>query len=111
MASGRRDRRVQFQRAGETDDGFTTVKTTHVDYGNPVWASKTDIQDAERWRAGSVGATITTRFEINSSEFTRGLTPKDRLTCASVSYDISGIKETGGRRKHLEITASARADL
>lgn len=107
--SGRHlDRRVQFRRASLTDNGLEQVET-FADHGSPVWASKTDVSDGERWRAGGVGASITTRFVVRSSTFTRGLTPKDRLTCAGLEYDISGIKEIG-RLDRLEITASARVD-
>lgn len=110
MAIGNLDRRVQFLRADTSDDGFTEVEGDFVALGDPVWASKTDIKDDERWRAGEVGASITSRFVIHSSQFSRALTPKDRLQCDGVTYGVSGIKETGGRRKYLEITASARAD-
>ncbi len=110
MAAGKLDRRVQFLRAGTCDDGFAEIDRDFVSLGNPVWAERTDINDSERWRAGEVGAVITTRFIINSSQFSRGITPKDRLVCDGVTYEISGIKEAGGRRKRLEITAAARAD-
>lgn len=109
MIAGRLDRRVQFRRAAKSDDGFTSGKKTWGDHGSPVWAEKKDISDGERWRAGEVGASITTRFTVRSSTFTRDLTPKDRLTCDSIAYDIHGIKEIG-RRDRLEITASARVD-
>ena len=105
----RADRRVQFERYTATDDGFGQVQdwTAH---GSPVPAEKRDVSDAERWRAGEVQAHITTRFRVRWSEFTAGLTPKDRLVYEGRVYDISGIKELG-RRRTLEITAAARADL
>lgn len=106
--AGDLDRRVQFRRATLVDDGFQQVETWG-NHGNPVWASKTDVSDGERWRAGEVGASITTRFVVRSSTFTRDLTPKDRLICDGPEYDISGIKEIG-RRDRLEITASVRVD-
>lgn len=108
IAAGQLDRRVQFQRATLTDDGLSKVETW-ADHGSAVWASKSDIGDGERWRAGEVAAHITTRFRVRWSLFTAGITPKDRLTCEGREYDISGIKEIG-RREALEITAAARAD-
>jgi SPP1 family predicted phage head-tail adaptor len=107
--AGQLDRRVQFRRATLADDGYTTAAETWADLGAPVWASKADISDGERWRAGEVQAHITTRFRVRWSTFSAGITPKDRLVCAGVTYDISGIKEVG-RRELLEITAAARAD-
>lgn len=107
--AGELDRRVQFLRATLADDGYTTAAESWGDLGGPVWASKDDISDGERWRAGEVQAHITTRFRVRWSGFTAGITPKDRLVCGGVTYDISGIKEVG-RRDLLEITAAARAD-
>ena len=102
------NRRVQFRRASLSDDGFQQAETW-ADHGERIPADKTDVSDGERWRAGEGGASITTRFVVRSSTFTRDLTPKDRLICEGREYDISGIKEIG-RRDRLEITASARVD-
>lgn len=107
-SAGALDRRVQFRRATLTDDGFGMVETW-ADHGSLIPASRADVSDGERWRAGEVGASITTRFVIRSSEFSRAITAKDRLICEGREYDISGIKEIG-RRDRLEITAAARAD-
>ena len=103
------DRRVQFLRASLTDDGFGQVEVFEP-HGAPEPAAKKDVSDGERWRAGEVQAHITTRFTVRWYAFTADLTPRDRLTCEGRSYDISGIKEVGGRRRWLEITAAARAD-
>lgn len=109
MRAGELDSRVQFRRATLHDDGFGMVEIWS-DHGAPVWAKKTDISDGERWRADEVQAQITTRFKVRWSTFSAALTPKDRLVCEGVEYDITGIKEVGARREGLEITASARAD-
>lgn len=109
MVSGKLDRRLQFRRATLADDGFQQAETW-ADHGAPVWGSKADISDGERWRAGEVAAHVTARFQVRSSAFSRAITPKDRLVCDGQTYDISGIKEVG-RRYMLEITAAARADL
>ena len=104
------DRRVQFERYTATDDGFGVVEAWSA-HGSPVPAAKKDVSDGEKWRAGEVAAHITARFTVRWSAFTAALTPKDRLTCEGRSYDISGIKEVGARRRWLEIAAAARADL
>ena len=105
----RADRRVQFERYTATDDGFGVVETWAA-HGSPVPAERRDVSDAERMRANEVQAHITSRFRVRSSAFTRDLSPKDRLTCEGLVYDISGIKQLD-RRRTLEITAAARADL
>lgn len=108
VIGGDLDRRVQFRRATLVDDGFTRAEQW-ADHGAPVWASRRDVSDRERMAAMEVAAMITTRFQVRFSTFTAGITPKDRLTCEGVEYDITGIKEIG-RRQGFEITANARAD-
>lgn len=109
MRRGRLDRQVQFQRYTEEDDGFGKVEKW-VDHGDPIHASKADVSDGERYRAQEVSASITTRFVVRWSMFTRDIDPKDRIMCEGLTYDISGVKEVGERRRWLEITAAARAD-
>ena len=106
MNAGNLYRLVQFQRYTLSDDGFASVEDW-ANHGLPVWCEKKDISDGERWRADNVQANITTRFTVRWSDFTRDLTPADRLTFEGSTYNISGIKEVGGRRRWLEITAAA----
>lgn len=109
VKAGDLDRLIQFQRYTETTDGFGAVQQW-ADHGSQLPAAKTEVSDAERWRAGEVASVITTRFLVRWSSFTAAITPKDRLTCDGVTYEISGIKEVMGRRDALEITAAARSD-
>lgn len=109
MQTGNLDRRVQFLRATLVDDGYQTVQVWN-DHGVPVWAQKTDASDSERWRASEVSASISARFVVRWSSFTRDITPKDRLSCEGVEYGITAIKEKDGRHAWLEISATARAD-
>ena len=108
MTASALDRTVQFRRATLVDDGFGTVEVWD-DHGSPVWAMRTDIRDVERWQAGQVQASVTTRFQVRSSEFTRDIDPTDRLTCEGREFNITGVKQAGGRRQLIEITASASA--
>ena len=115
MRRGKLDRRVRFLRAVLIDDGYTEVESWEDDdgprwHGEAVFASKKDVSDGERLRASEVQATITTRFVIRWSDWAADLSPKDRLFCEGRTYDISGIKEVGERRRWLEITAATRAD-
>lgn len=115
MAAGKLDRRIQFRRATLSDDGFSSALTwddeqpSNNNLGSPVWGSRADVSDGEKWRAGEVGAVITSRFVVRSSTFTRSITAKDRLVCDGREYEITGIKEIG-RLDRLEISAAARAD-
>lgn len=102
------NRRVQFRRVTLQDDGFSS-SGLWGDYGRAQRASKKDMSDAERWRAGQVSATVTARFVVPYSRFSAGINPADRLVCNGVEYDIFGVKEIG-LREGLEFTAGARAD-
>ncbi len=110
--AGTLDRRIQFRRGTLTDNGLSssfqwnTADPAADNHGTPVWAKKTEISDGERWRAGTVEASLTTRFVIRWSSFTADITAKDRLVCEGVTYNIVGIKEAEGRRQWLEITGA-----
>lgn len=102
------DRLVQVQRFTVIDDGFSSTESW-ADHGAAIWASKEDVSDGERARAGMVEAQLMTRFKVRYSSFTAGLTTSDRLTCEGVTFNIYGIKEGAGRRQWLEVSATARA--
>ena len=103
------DREVQFLRRGAGDDGFTSDAGPFAPHGEPVRAKRLDVSDGERWRAGEVASSIMSRFRVRWSPFTAGITPKDRLTCEGLTFDIVGLKEVK-RRQWIEITGSARLD-
>lgn len=106
MSAGKMDRRITLQRASETDDGFSSAgEKTWSDLAT-VWAEVEQISDGERWRAGAVEATVTHRFRIRYSSAVSDLGPEDRVLYQGREFNISAVKELG-RRKKLEITASA----
>lgn len=105
MDAGKLDRRVQFLRAVMSDDGYQKRWGDHAPHGAPVWASKRDISDRERFMAAMVTTQAETRFQVRWSAFTADVTSRDRLICEGVTYGISGTKEIG-RREGIEITAA-----
>ena len=109
MQSQSLDRLIQFQRADLVNTGFGQSEVWG-DHGAPHMASKKDLTDGERWRAGEVAAHVTTRFVVRYSPFTLDITPRDRLVCEGVTYNITGKKELAGRRQGFELTCAARAD-
>lgn len=109
MRAGKLDRRLTILRAALEDDGF---QNTPGDFASvaTVWASREDISDGERGRAGGVSATATTRFQVRYSTTTAAVTPKDRVSEGGQTFDVLGIKQIG-RRVGFEITAARRADV
>jgi len=105
MIAGKLDRRVQFLRAGIVDDGLQSRPGPHLPHGAPVWASRHQISDGERFRSDGAFRDAVARFAVRWSQLSAGITETDRLICEGVTYAISGIKEIG-RREGIEITVS-----
>lgn len=107
MNAGNLDRRVQFLRAGTTDDGFGGVQSNWQSIGSLVAAARRDVSDAERFAAAKISAHLMTRFRVRSNAFSRGVLHSDRLTCDGLEFEIVGIKEIEGRQSFLEFTCIA----
>ena len=113
MAAGRLDRRVLFETLTTERDAFGSVAETSWAEICTVWAERVDASDTERFGSGAEkGSAVSVRWRIRSSEETRGITAKDRLTCDSVVHEIMGIKEMAkpGRQRYLEVTTAFRDD-
>lgn len=102
------DRRIQFYRATLEDDDVARTEVFAA-HGDPLWASKVDVSDGERALGGGVSASLTSRFVIYSTSYSRDLTPKDQIEFDGNRFNVSGIK-TRGRNRFLEITAGAKVD-
>lgn len=99
------DRRIQFMRAPIIDDGLQKRRGDYTEHGNPVWASKQIVSDAERFAAASVTEQAELRFQVHWSQFVADIKRTDRLTCDGIPYAITGLKEIGNRNR-IEITAA-----
>ncbi len=106
------DRKVQFQRNVGTVDAFGGVTEEWEDHGDLICALRQDISDGEKWRAGEVAASATTRFHVRSSAFTRDIDPRDRVLCEGETFEITGTKQVHpGRRQLIELTCARRTDV
>lgn len=108
LPAGKRDQRIDLQRATLVADDFNEDMQTWITFAT-VWAEKRDVSDGERVKAAEVAAEISTRFTILWSQQVADLSPKDRVLFGDRVFDIYSVKELD-RRKGLEITATARAD-
>jgi SPP1 family predicted phage head-tail adaptor len=108
IGAGKMDRRLTIQRAQSVLDDFGGQTVTWVTMG-VVWAAKKDVSDAERFRAGEIAATITTRFQIRWTPELADLNPRDRVVCEERIYEVYGVKEIG-RREGFELSCAARAE-
>lgn len=108
LGAGPLDRRITIERATVTRNALNEEVRTWSPIAT-VWASKSDVKDAERWAAHEVAAEVTTRFRIRWQAALANLNPLDRVICEGRTYDINAVKEVG-RHEGLEITAVARAE-
>jgi SPP1 family predicted phage head-tail adaptor len=109
MSAGARDHRITLLRKTAGKDAFGGEIEAWAPLCPDVWASKTDLRDAERIRAQQVGAVMTTRFVIGWSPETAALDAGDQVACEGKRYAISGVKDLGTRRDR-EITAAVQSE-
>jgi SPP1 family predicted phage head-tail adaptor len=108
MDAGHLDRRIALKRASSTVNGFNEPVYSWATLAT-VWAQMVPVNDGERMRAGETLANMQARFTVRWSATTATVDPRDRLTFNGREYDINGVKLIG-RNKHIEITATARAE-
>lgn len=108
LTAGKMDRRLTLSQRSVTVNSMNEPVESWATLAT-VWAEREDLSDGEKVRAQQVGSEITTRFRIRWSSVWSSLNPKDRCTCESREYEITGLKELG-RREGIEITATARTD-
>lgn len=106
MEAGKLDRRLTLRRNTPTKDEFGHEVANWSDLAT-VWASKEDVQDAERVRAQQVGASITTRFQIRPLAGGARPSVKDQAVCEGLTYEITNVKEIG-RRVGWELSGTAQ---
>lgn len=108
------DRVIRLERATVTQDEGSgeNVETWSTLGPDKIWANYTPVSDAEKVQAGEIASTLMARFLIRYDSATAGVNAKDRLIYEGRTFDVAGAKEATkeGRRRCIEITASARSD-
>lgn len=114
MRAGRLDRRVMLFRAVTTRSPLNEPVKTWLPFpgmpGGGIAARRDPVRDLERQAAQQLGASVTDRFTLRWARSWADVNPKDELVCEGRRYGIVAVKELG-RRRGLEITAVARADV
>jgi phage head-tail adaptor, putative, SPP1 family len=104
------DRKITIQRYTSVPNEFNEPIETWADFFT-CRAKRRDVSDGEKFAAGQIGSTLTTRFVVRSSSETRTLTTKDRLVHEGATFNILGVKEANeGRFRFIEITAVKDSD-
>ncbi|WP_172293757.1 head-tail adaptor protein [Pseudoruegeria sp. HB172150] len=105
LNAGSLNRRIQVQRATATPDGSGGFENEWNDHGQPIFARRRDVSDAERLSAGGWDNKLVSRFVVRATAFGRGINRTDRIIHEGVTFEIDGIKEVPDNRGFLEITA------
>jgi head-tail adaptor len=105
LNAGHLTRRIQIQRATETPDAFGGAVQTWDDLGNPIFARRRDVSDAERISAGRYDNLLVARFTVRATPYGRGIRRSDRLVHDGLIWQIDAIKEALDSRAFIEITA------
>jgi len=103
MNFSKMDRRVTILTYAPTRDAAGGVTEAWAE-GDEVWAERRDQPGREFLANAQTNAATVASFYLRWRE---GITPKDRLRCEGLDYDISSMKEIG-RRDGLEIVGTAR---
>lgn len=107
---GRLDERITFQQkiVGENEsnedeeEGWENIET------NPtVWASKDERSGNEAYRADKLTDYLTVEFVCR---YRTDVTPKNRLVCRGVPYNILAIQEIG-RRRYMSIQCESGGEF
>ena len=108
MDAGRLDRLITLRRIAAGVNGYGEPTRDLQDLAE-VRAKVEPVSDGERMRAGESLSEQKFRFVVRYSSQVSGVDTRDFVQFDGRLYDINGIKPLG-RRKHLEITATARAE-
>lgn len=104
MQAGKLDKRLAFQRPVEASDGQggTTVTWTAI---ATVWGSLAIATGFEREQAAQMVAVSTWDWRIWWSSQVNAVTPKDRFTWNSRTFQVVTVTNTGSRGREITGTA------
>lgn len=109
-SAGTLDRTITIQRFTSTVNEFNEQIQAWADFIT-IRAARRDVSDGEKFAAGQVGSSLSSRFVVRSSAKARTITPTDRLVHDGATYAIHGVKEADeGRRRFIEISAVKDGD-
>lgn len=104
MRAGQRDRRIVIEAPTSTRDPETNEELVTFAPVARVWGSRKDTSGGEFLKADGIRAEERSLFWI---PWRADLTTRHRLTCEGLSWNIEAFRELAGRRRYLEIQATA----
>lgn len=104
MRAGQRDKRIEIQGPTITRDPDTNEAIESFGTVARVWGERRDSTGGEFLKAGGVQAEQRAVFWI---PWRSDLTTSHRLLCEGLSWNIEAFRDLAGRRRYLEIQATA----
>jgi len=92
---------IQSLPPGQDDDGNPSTEWRTV---CQPYAKKEDLSGRELFAAQAAQSEVTTRFRIR---YRTGLSPKMRLLCDGVIYNIAAVLDRDGRKRELQLMCSS----
>jgi head-tail adaptor len=104
MTAGRRDRKIVFQRATVTSDGYGEEVLTWGTYATE-WAAVFYGKGDERRQSAIEEGRQAATFQVPSNTLTRAVTLKDRISGVGSFWDILGVAPDVPKPGTIEFTA------
>lgn len=116
MQAGRLNTRVHIRGAAETNtSGSYEITYPSTAARGSRWAEKRGLSVTERFRAQQLDANAEYAFTFRNDSVTRAISVKDRLLTGATSspgeftwYDIVGAYDPDGKRRIVQVWATAR---
>jgi SPP1 family predicted phage head-tail adaptor len=110
VAAGKRDRKIEFERATVTTEAGSGIETETFVSLTFAWAQVFFGTGSERREAAAAGGVQTATFRCLSNSALRGVTRRDRILFAGAKWGISAISQVGAQGHELEFTATVRSE-
>jgi SPP1 family predicted phage head-tail adaptor len=108
LETGRLDRRIAIERAGNVDDGYQVRDDAWAPIAS-VWAEYRPGKGSERFAAAAQSAVQPVAFWIRWSRAVADVSPRDRVRFQNKIYSITAVSEIG-RREGLELMCTTSDD-
>lgn len=107
MRAGQRDTRIKVAKRVTTRDSDTNEVIESYMTVARVWGERLDSTGGEYLKAGGIQAEQRAVFRI---PYQGNLTTSHRLLAGGLSWNIEAFRDLAGRRRYLEIQATAIRD-
>ena len=103
MNAGKLRKLITIQQPSATNDEYGAQVITWSSFGVDRWADVKPLNGREYFAGQQFQSKVDTRFTLR---YLAGVTPKMRILCDSLSYDIESVINIDARDRELQIMCS-----